>query len=276
MNAQLASLQEQVDNLYANLNALRNGGDVMGFSTSERSLSISQPPQGAPIVPANRYRPSSKHPSFRGPTSSAFSLDVAKNTLQNMGYQSLSADDGAVTQDPTPIASPSNGIQPPPLINANGNPCKDPIWALTKEEMVRLCRVYEEEMGIMYPVLNIERLIIHGTNLYEFIDAAIRSGLANPSAPGQGINDEQSCVLKMVLAISTVLEGSGQSEIGFRLFESVKEAADRALHSEVIEIKSLPFLVLVVSLISLVQILFQLKVQNLAHGCPALNRGGWV
>jgi hypothetical protein len=50
----------------------------------------------------------------------------------------------------------------------------------------------------------------------------------------------------MVLAISTVVEGSGQSEIGYRIFESVREAADRTLHSEVIEIKSLPFLVLVV------------------------------
>jgi hypothetical protein len=50
----------------------------------------------------------------------------------------------------------------------------------------------------------------------------------------------------MVLAISTVVEGSGQSDIGSRLFESVREAADRALHSETIEIKSLPFLALVV------------------------------
>lgn len=51
----------------------------------------------------------------------------------------------------------------------------------------------------------------------------------------------------MVLAISTVLEGSGQSEIGYRLFESVREAADRILHSESIEIRNLPFLALVVS-----------------------------
>ena len=83
--------------------------------------------------------------------------------------------------------------------------------------------------------------------MYDYIDAPLRTGLANnTSAPGKGINDEQSYVLKMVLAISTVVEGSGQSEIGYRIFESVREAADRTLHSEVIEIKSLPFLVLVV------------------------------
>lgn len=82
--------------------------------------------------------------------------------------------------------------------------------------------------------------------MYEFIDAALRTGLATTTGPGKGILDEQSCILKMVLAISTVVEGSGQSEIGYRLFESVRDAADRTLHNEVIEIKSLPFLVLVV------------------------------
>lgn len=54
-------------------------------------------------------------------------------------------------------------------------------------------------------------------------------------------------MLKMVLACATIVEGSGRSDIGTRLFESVKEAADRTLHSETIEVKSLPFLTLVVS-----------------------------
>jgi len=56
----------------------------------------------------------------------------------------------------------------------------------------------------------------------------------------------------MVLAISTVVEGSGQSEIGYRLFESVREVAERILHSEIIEIRNLPFLALLVSLLFLI------------------------
>lgn len=244
MNAQLASLQEQVDSLYANLNALRSGDGMAFPPASERSMSISQPSVAQPMSPMDRYRPAPKHPSFRGPTSSAFSLDVAKNTLQNMGYQGLGVDEGMITQDPTPIASP--GIQPPPLASTNGNTCRDPIWTFSKEEMIRLCRVYEEEMGLMYPVLNIDQVIIHGSNLYEFIDAALRTGLASTNAPGKGITDMESCILKLVLACATLVEGSGQSEIAYRLFENVREAADRALHSEIIEIKSLPFLVLVV------------------------------
>jgi hypothetical protein len=249
MNAHLASLQEQVDNLYANLNALRTSGDALSYvPPSESSLSVSQPP---PISPANRFRPTPKHPSFRGPTSSAFSLDVAKNTLHSMGYQGLGVDEGMTTQDATPMASPP-AMQPPTTASLSGRPDRDPIWALSKEEVVRLCRVYEEEMGLMYPVVNIEQIIIHATNIYEFIDAALRTGLASLNGPGKGVHDEQSLVLKMVLACATVVEGNGRSEIGHRLFESVREAADRILHGEAIEVKDLPLLVLVVSRINLV------------------------
>ncbi len=242
MNAHLVSLQEQVDNLYANLNAMRAGADAMSYvAPSEGSISVSQPP---PISPSSRFRPAPKHNSFRGPTSSAFSLDVAKNTLHNMGYQGL-GDEGIITQDPTPMASPRN-MQPPTTAILAGRPDRDPIWALSKEEVIRLCRVYEEEMGLMYPVVNIEQVIIHANNIYNFIDAVLQNGLENPNAPGKGVNDEQSLVLKMVIACAAVVEGNGQSEIGYRLFESVREAADRILHGEAIEVKNLPLLVIVV------------------------------
>ncbi|PBP15798.1 putative fungal specific transcription factor [Diplocarpon rosae] len=241
MNANIASLQEQVENLYANLSALRAGGDCVSFMPpSEGPIPVSQPP---PMSPASRYRPAPKHPSFRGPTSSAFSLDVAKKTLHNMGYEELGTDEGAITSDATPIGSP------PPiqarLLIADENPCKDPIWQISKEEMIRLCRVYEEQTGLMYPVLEIERIITHGTNLYNFTEAALRNGLASISNSEKAIHDDQSLVLKMVLACATVAEGHGRSEIAYRLFESVREAADRRLHSETVEVKSLPFLVLV-------------------------------
>ncbi|CZT42927.1 related to fungal specific transcription factor [Rhynchosporium secalis] len=239
MNAHLAQLQEQVDSLYASLNALRAAGDNVSFvPPSEGSMSV--PP---PISPSSRFRPTPKYPSFRGPTSSAFSLDVAKNTLHNMGYQGL-GDEGAITTDATPMGSPGRR-ESQVLAVDTGHPSKDPVWAISREEMVRLCRVYEEEMGLMYPVVNIEQIIIHGANLYDFGAAAVRGGLVHPSHPGQGLDDDQTLVLKMVLACATVVEGHGQSEVAHRLFESVREAADRVLHSEAIEVKSLPFVVLV-------------------------------
>ncbi|KAG9237129.1 putative fungal-specific transcription factor [Amylocarpus encephaloides] len=244
MNTQLASLQEQVDALYSNLNSLRTNGDGMTLAaSSERSMSMSQAaatPQ--PISPTSRYRP--RHPSYRGPTSSAFSLDVAKNTLHNMGYQGLNADDGTNTQDPTPMPSPQS-LPAPPIPAPESAPCRDPIWQLGKEEMIRLCRVYEEEMGIMYPVVDIEQVITSGTNLYAFVHATQRHGIFSADLLGKGITDEQACVLKMVLACSTLTERHGKSELAYMLFDSVKEKADGILHGEAVEVHNLPFLVLV-------------------------------
>ena len=61
------------------------------------------------------------------------------------------------------------------------------------------------------------------------------------------IRDLDSCVLKLVLASASITENSGHSDIGNSLFESVRETADRMLHTEAIDVKSIPFLVLVVS-----------------------------
>jgi len=248
MNSHIASLQEQVDDLYANLSSLRSSGEALAFPPqSERSMSMSQT---APRSPLSKYHSTPRHPSYRGPTSSAFSMDVAKTTLHNMGYQGL-GDEVMMTQDATPLPSPP-AIQAPSLASINGiphnDPTRDPLLSIHKKEMIRLCRVYEEEMGIMYPVVNIEQVIIHGTNVYNFLNAAFRTGLASTTEPGRGIHDEQSLVLKMVLASAAVVEGDGQSELGNQLFESVKEIADRYLHREAVEIKNLPFLTLVVSL----------------------------
>lgn len=163
-----------------------------------------------------------------------------------MGYQGL-GDEGVITSDATPIASPP-ATQPTPVIITGGNATRDPLWEFNKEEAIRLCRVYEEEMGLMYPVVDIEQVIRHATNLYNFLSAATRTGLAPTPPPYKGINDAQSCVLKVILAITSTTEGHGQSEIGNHLFESVKVIADRILHSNSIEVKDLPFLALVVSL----------------------------
>jgi hypothetical protein len=77
-----------------------------------------------------------------------------------MGYQGLEEEN--VTRDPTPAGTPPHGTQVAALMNACGKPMRDPLWSFTKEEMIRLCRVYEEEMGLMYPVVNIEEVILHG------------------------------------------------------------------------------------------------------------------
>lgn len=56
-------------------------------------------------------------------------------------------------------------------------------------------------------------------------------------------------MLKLVLAIASITENSGHSDIGDSLFETVRETADRLLHTEAVDVKTLPFLVLIVCLL---------------------------
>jgi hypothetical protein len=94
--------------------------------------------------PALRQQSAPKRPRFQGPTSSAYNLAVAKNTLYHMGYAGLTenGESGLGTQDDTPMGSPP---QRPMAITSK--PTRDPLWAITTEEAIRLCRVYEEEMA---------------------------------------------------------------------------------------------------------------------------------
>lgn len=129
-----------------------------------------------------------RHHSFRGPTSTAFSLDVAKNTLHNMGYQGL-GDEMVGTHEPTPVASPP--VHPSPhLSNLLENPARDPLWTFSKEEMVRLCRLYEEEVGMMYPIVEIEQVIAHGRHLHKYS--------SNLNGPTSSMSPCTACFLPVI------------------------------------------------------------------------------
>lgn len=157
MNPQINHLQEQVNTLFANLNSMRNR-DVSTFPPVSESA-VSTPHSNAQLPPPIRHRAPAKHPSFRGPTSSAFSLDVAKNTLHSMGYQQL---DETMAPDSASVGSPPALEEIPSQGGIRG---RDVLLEFSKEEVVRLCRVYEEEMGMMYPVLDIEDIILHTNNV---------------------------------------------------------------------------------------------------------------
>lgn len=133
-----------------------------------------------------------------------------------------------------------------PIASMTVHPNKDPLWKVGKEEAVRLCRLYEEEMGIMYPIIDMERTIAQANLLFAFTEAAARTGLMNRamSGPDRLANNDVN-ILKMVLAIALIVDGEGQSDLGRTLYESCREAFEGRLSSPV-EIKGLILLVLVV------------------------------
>lgn len=100
----------------------------------------------------------------------------------------------------------------------------------------------------MYPVISIESVIQHATNLFRFLEAASRTGLASETNPSnERLTDTNANILKMILANALTVEGSGQSELGNRLFESVRDHTSLLMQHPDIDIKSLPLLAIVVS-----------------------------
>ncbi|KAF2002901.1 hypothetical protein P154DRAFT_430028 [Amniculicola lignicola CBS 123094] len=254
MSTHISSLQEQVDQLFANLNALRGQVEAQSVGSMgtpynpqeyARSLSMAQTPILPPSPSRPRTKSFSRHPRFHGPTSSAFNLGVAKSSLQHMGI--TAQDDGEeeelINQDATPLESPPivNPVLTRPTLHAD----KDPIWSLTKHEAIRLVRVWHEEMGMMYPFIDIERIVRYTEMLFAFVEAAARSGLMNGGMPGaDAIMDEQTSVLKLILAIALVLEGTGMNALGQKLFDNVHKIVERTL-SDPVDLKGISMLALV-------------------------------
>jgi hypothetical protein len=264
MKSHIDTLQDQVNTLFTNLNSLcqekqsqspafepgafsRDGSRSLSMSQSQSSLQPPIPPIQT-IPPPNKPRMS--QPRFRGPISSAFSFDVAKSSLQTMGitqpedtiHEDYQTRDGTPVDSPVPRAPSSIPI----------HPNKDPIWNIAREDAIRLCRVYEEEVGMMYPMLDIEKIISQVKLLFTFLEAATRTGLTKRSMPGpDSLSDDETNVLKMILAVTLLIEGNGQSDIGKRLFEVVRPFVEIKLWQPV-DTSTLKLMALVVSSCQLV------------------------
>jgi hypothetical protein len=154
-------------------------------------------------------------------------------------------DEGILTRDATPRASPPihNAMLPKGSMHAD----KDPIWSISKQEAMRLVHVWHEEMGVMYPILEVPKIVRYTEMLFTFVEAAARSGLMQGALPGSdAMMDDQISILKLVLAITLVLEGGGKDPLGEKLFANVHKIVDKSL-TEPVSLHGITLLVLTVS-----------------------------
>jgi hypothetical protein len=236
-------LQEQVNELYGAINDLRNRQETcdappdIGHTQSHgRSMSMSASRTLPPLVSPSRAQPK-PYQQFHGPTSSMYGIELGKSTLQTMGILQSTLDNDGMSRERSPMPSPMSALISP-------HPSKDPLWAIDHSEAVRMCRVYEEEIGIMYPILDIEETIRHINMLYTFIGSAIKTGFMQMSLPGtDAIDDENTTIVKMVLAITFMQEGNGKSDMGQRLYDSAKQTVNFKITCQP-DIKSLIMLIL--------------------------------
>lgn len=261
MRDNVARLQEQVDTLFQSLNALKQ--ETLHLAPIQdralpfpNSAAVTPSPSTATMSSVHRQDlPPPRAPLiFRGPTSASFTVDLAKDSLRQMKEKGHlptldiagaggTEDNGVMIED-SPAPSP---YQPwPPAAEMPRARPPDPLWNFDRTEMIRLCRLHEEEVGIMYPVVNINNVVSHANFLADWMDASSKHGLV-PQGIGQdeGINDIKTLELKIVMCCALVVEGQGYSPKGLRLWESMQPTVDRMLMSDRSKITNLPFLALV-------------------------------
>ncbi|PNY29488.1 transcriptional regulatory protein [Tolypocladium capitatum] len=203
--------------------------DVSWLNQAVRSMQTNS----SRLAPPNDRIMSSSTPqakvgaSLQGPTSLAFSLDVANTTIANMGYRGI---DGPDDQD-----QQSNDV-PMPM----GNTLFDPLLEYDKDEIVRLCRFHEEEMGIMFPVLNINAVIAYAKNILPFLESA-----RSQQRLAKVMEDVNTLELKMVMATALMVEEHGHSDRATRLYGTIEPIVNRMLMVDASDVTTLPLLFLV-------------------------------
>ncbi|KAF1972880.1 hypothetical protein BU23DRAFT_534183 [Bimuria novae-zelandiae CBS 107.79] len=246
MSGQISLLQEQVEQLFANLSALKAQVDIHSASSMPTPFNppdFSHLPNISPSPSRQRSKSSATRPRFQGPASNAFNLGVAKSSLQTMGITEHGEveDEGIITMDATLMDSPplANTMLPKVL-----HVDKDPIWHVSKQEAMGLLRFWQEEMGAMYPFLDIDQMTRYAELLFTFMEAAARQGFVQSQLPGaDAFEDEKTSILKLMLAAALVLRGNGKDTLGDRFFNNVQKVVEKTL-SEPVDVKSINLLLL--------------------------------
>lgn len=243
MSEAIRRLQDEVNELHAIINPMRGGHPVYGAPPNAHQSEASATTYRNPPSPP---RARGGHSQFQGATSAQYNFDVAKSSLQTMGITESDAPEegGGVEIDPA-LGAPHQ--QQAPMAHMVTHTQRDPLWKLGRDEAVRMCKVYEEEMGMMYPVLDMDKTIHNTLSLFDLMDTARETGLVSPDLPGvEHMGRDDVSVIKMVIATGILVEAYGKSDLARELYESSQVAFERSL-SEKVEIKRLVLLVVVVS-----------------------------
>ncbi|KAI9727559.1 MAG: hypothetical protein M1828_006501 [Chrysothrix sp. TS-e1954] len=224
MHAHIMSLQDQVDTLWHSLNSLRTslGHEIpqheMTYNYGGEQARANTAPQAPMVIdPAlHRSKSSPQQSRFQGPTSSAYSFGIARSSLQHMGVTSPEdgLDDDGTIQSQVPPQN-HDGVKEP---HYHLHPSLHAISALTKDEALRLCQIYEDEMGLMYPVVDFSKIKQYATLLFGLADSGMRRTLI-VQGKGDALEDPDLDLVRLVLAIALVCESSGHNDLATSLYD---------------------------------------------------------
>ncbi|KAL5622419.1 hypothetical protein FOBRF1_001669 [Fusarium oxysporum] len=178
----------------------------LAIHTHTTTATITPSSTGQPRQPAVNY---------------TFNLELARQHLRAQGSR-------AGDSESSDTANLSESLLNRPLVAPESwNFTKltiDPLWLIDKQEALRLCHVYEEEIGNSYPLLTLSSLVENTHKLYDAMEAGSRSGFAFASLPGPPlITADKIDILRLALSSALTIETSGSSGLGNALFAKAQE-----------------------------------------------------
>ncbi|KAJ5597205.1 hypothetical protein N7537_007289 [Penicillium hordei] len=145
---------------------------------------------------------------YHGPAGTAFTFDIARANLQSMGLMSVSTDDDNSLDYYSTDDDPEVSQHVP-----------DPLDLVSPEEVLRLCKAFAEETNVMYPFLDMNKIM----GQIEILRTA------QDAKGSRTISGDDRDIIVLVLAISLIRESAGESELGRSLFHSIRNRLDKRI-----------------------------------------------
>ncbi|KAI1424962.1 fungal-specific transcription factor domain-containing protein [Xylaria sp. FL1777] len=229
LGMQLKGLGEKLELLVSKTSPHAKPNELSQYDYSAKTSSIQDEPQ---------------QPLFVGHTRSAFSLDMAKTSLSQMGIST----DGIDQTGGLPFLAPSpRELSPGPDLGRNlvadpPSSVKDPLLNISLPELRRLIAVFHEEIEVLYPFVSSDELIaVANTKLKDFAGQieVINSG----SQPASDLSDDRDIdILKIAIAIAIVIEAKGKNKLSSSFIDSTDKKAAQVTRSSNVDLRDLQWL----------------------------------
>ena len=176
MQSHILTLQDQVSSMWSNLSQLRTAlGQEMpphqeyyGYS-NDPSRSIAAPQAPMVIDPSlGRNKDGAHQERYQPPTSSSTSHDIARSSLQSMRNMDK---DGSPQATPATTNHQQDGAPTSGSSSHSNNfttldPAYEPLAMLSKDDVLRLFALYEDEIGFKYPTIDMSRISQYATLVF--------------------------------------------------------------------------------------------------------------
>lgn len=167
-------------------------------------------------------QPQSLCPGFRGPTSSSFIFEVANDRLNKMGLRAEPNDHGAEASRGRPLPVYPNR-QPRCAKPYSRDWGSDTLEQLGEETVVRLCEDYDASINVLYPVLDMPRILQRARLV--FAQAGSSSDLGMEVGGSSNTTTDESKfeinIFKLMCAASLAFRGQADHAMAQVLYDDV-------------------------------------------------------